>query len=101
MTRRQSDVLGCTESLADLSVLTRQHSQAAAAAQRPAGIPSAAEHDAQVRQLEQTQYSVSKQLNEEQSAMGKKEVELGRWKGEKDEVGKWQVGDEEWSDGKM
>jgi kinetochore protein Spc24 len=82
-------------------VLSRQHSLAASAAQRPAGLPSAAEHDSQVGELEQTQYSVGKQLNEEQANMGKKEVELGRWKSEKEEVGKWEVGDGDWRDGKM
>ncbi|WWD22760.1 hypothetical protein CI109_107253 [Kwoniella shandongensis] len=85
----------------ELRQLSRQHAQATAAAQRPSSHPSAAEHDAQVRSLEQQQYATGKQLNEEQAAVAKKEVELGRWKSEKDEVGKIEVGEGGWADGKI
>jgi len=81
--------------------LTRQHHSAATAAQRPPSHPSPSEHDAQVRSLEQQQYAVGKQLNEEQAAVAKKEVEVGRWKGEKEEVGRKEVGEDGWVDGKM
>jgi hypothetical protein len=42
-----------------------------------------------VRDLEQKQYAAGKALNEEQSAVAKKEVELGRVKAERDEVRRW------------
>lgn len=44
---------------------------------------------------------MGKQLNEEQAAVAKKEVELGKWKNEKEEVGKMEVGESGWADGKM
>jgi len=81
--------------------LTREYNQASAKAQRPANHPSSSEHDTQVRQLEQQQYSVGKQLNEEQAGVAKKEVELGKWKSEKEEIGKVEVGEDGWADGKM
>ncbi|WRT63336.1 uncharacterized protein IL334_000241 [Kwoniella shivajii] len=84
-----------------LRSLSRQHAQASTAAQRPPSHPSATEHDAQVRTLEQQQYATGKQLNEEQAAVAKKEVELGRWKNEKEEVDKLQIGEEDWANGKI
>jgi len=51
--------------------------------------------------LEQEQYATGKKLNEEQVGMSKKEVELGKWKGEKEQVGKWQVGEDDSYDGGM
>jgi kinetochore protein Spc24 len=54
-----------------------------------------------MRTLGAQQSSVGKQLNEEKSGMAKKEAELGRWRGEKEEVGKREVGEEDWVDGKM
>ncbi|WVQ72350.1 hypothetical protein IAR50_001901 [Cryptococcus sp. DSM 104548] len=87
----------------DLRQLSRQLNQAASAAQRPPSHPSPAEHDAQVRSLEQQQYSTGKQLNDEQAAVAKKEVELGKWKLAKEEIGKVEVGEdaESWADGKV
>lgn len=82
-------------------MLTRQHNLAANAAQRPTSHPTPEEHDSQVRTLEQQQYSVGKQLNEEQAGVAKREVELGRWKAEKEEVGKKEIGEDGWADGKM
>ena len=81
--------------------LTRQHHSAAVAAQRPFSHPTPTEHDSQVRSLEQQQYAVGKQLNEEQATVAKKEVELGRWKGEREEVRRKEVGEDGWVDGKM
>ncbi|WVO16048.1 hypothetical protein L204_103713 [Cryptococcus depauperatus] len=72
----------------ELRQLTKQYGQAASAAQRPPSHPSPAEHDAQVHLLEQQQYSAGKQLNEEQTVLSKKEVELGGWKAAKEEVAK-------------
>lgn len=48
-----------------------------------------------MRQLEEQQYATGKALNEEQAGLAKKEIELGRCKGEKEEVGGWTVGEEE------
>ncbi|KAK8844688.1 hypothetical protein IAR55_006537 [Kwoniella newhampshirensis] len=84
-----------------LRQLSRQHAQATVASQRPSSHPTAAEHDAQVRSLEQQQYATGKQLNEEQAAVAKKEVELGKWRNEKEEVGKIEVGEGGWADGKI
>ena len=81
--------------------LSRQHSQAAAAAQRPPSHPSPAEHEANVRSLEQQQFSIAKQLNEEQAAVAKKEVELGKWKTAKEDIEKVEIGEGDWADGKV
>lgn len=81
--------------------LSRQHSQAAAAAQRPPSHPSPAEHEANVRSLEQQQFSIAKQLNEEQAAVAKKEVELGKWKTAKEDIEKVEIGGGDWADGKV
>lgn len=48
-----------------------------------------------MRQLEQQHYATGKALNEEQASLGKKEVELGRCRVEKEEIGDWKVGEEE------
>ncbi|WVQ94270.1 hypothetical protein IAU59_001349 [Kwoniella sp. CBS 9459] len=87
----------------DLRQLSRQLQQASTAAQRPASHPSSADHEAQVRSLEQQQYSTVKQLNEEQGLVGKKEVELGKWRAMKDDVDKIRVGDQDdgWANGKV
>ncbi|OCF34766.1 kinetochore protein Spc24 [Kwoniella heveanensis BCC8398] len=88
----------------DLRQLSRQLQQASTAAQRPASHPSSTEHEAQVRSLEQQQYSTVKQLNEEQGAVAKKEVELSKWRSMKDDVDKIQVEDRKddgWANGKM
>ncbi|AFR92556.1 kinetochore protein Spc24 [Cryptococcus neoformans] len=85
----------------ELRQLSRQHSQAATAAQRPTSHPSPAEHEANVRSLEQQQFSIAKQLNEEQAAVAKKEVELGKWKSAKEEIEKIEIGEGDWADGKV
>ncbi|WVW81398.1 hypothetical protein I302_103390 [Kwoniella bestiolae CBS 10118] len=84
----------------ELRQLSRQLAQASSAAQRPSSHPTAVEHEEQVRQLEQKQYTVGKQLNEEQSLVSKKEVELGKLKLEKQEVEKINIGEEDEDDGK-
>ncbi|KAK1921330.1 hypothetical protein DB88DRAFT_98009 [Papiliotrema laurentii] len=84
----------------DLRQLTRQHAQAVQAAQRPPTHPSLQEHDAQVRTLESKQHHLGKALNEEQVGMTKREGELQRAKGEKEEVEAEEVGDDDWVDGK-
>lgn len=85
----------------ELRALTKQFNAAQQAAQRPPSAPSASEHDAQVRSLEQQQYSIGKQLNEEQAAVGKKEAELGRWRAEKEAVSSVRVGEDDWVDGRL
>nr|ODN87038.1 hypothetical protein L203_03812 [Cryptococcus depauperatus CBS 7841] len=85
----------------ELRQLTKQYGQAASAAQRPPSHPSPAEHDAQVHLLEQQQYSAGKQLNEEQTVLSKKEVELGGWKAAKEEVAKVEVGEDNWENDKV
>ena len=80
--------------------LTRQYDLAVLAAKRPATHPSVAEHDTQVRTLESKQYSLGKALNEEQAGMTKKEAELVRAKVEREEVGKGEIGEDEWIDSK-
>ncbi|WVF66651.1 hypothetical protein IAT40_001392 [Kwoniella sp. CBS 6097] len=88
----------------DLRQLSRQLQQASTEAQRPASHPSSAEHEAQVRSLEQEQYTTMKQLNEEQGLAAKKEVELSKWRAMRDDVDKIQVGeklDDGWANGKI
>ncbi|EIW73247.1 hypothetical protein TREMEDRAFT_25795 [Tremella mesenterica DSM 1558] len=85
----------------DLKALSRQYNAAQQAAQRPSSAPSAAEHDAQVRTLEQQQYATVKQLNEEQASVAKKETELSKWKAEKETVGNIKIGEDDWVDGKI
>lgn len=81
-----------------MAELARTYEQAAAAAKRPEGVPTEAEHHQAVHELEQKQYQASKALSEEQSASGKKEVELGRLRGEKEETARWEVGADDWHD---
>ncbi|WWC67190.1 uncharacterized protein I206_101097 [Kwoniella pini CBS 10737] len=90
----------------ELRQLSRQLTQASAAAQRPSSHPSAAEHDAQVRSFEQQQYSTGKQLNEEQTLVSKREIELGRLKVEREELDNLRIGenkenDDDWTNGKV
>ena len=80
--------------------LTRQYDLAVLAAKRPVTHPSVAEHDTQMRTLESKQYSLGKALNEEQAGMTKKEAELVRAKVEREEVGKGEIGEDEWIDSK-
>lgn len=48
-----------------------------------------------MRELESRHYATGKALNEEQANLGKKELELGKCKAEREEVGGWKVGEEE------
>lgn len=86
----------------DGKALQRDLLAAQKAAKRPDNQPSAKahreEHDRLQHQTEQTR----DQLSQERSSVTDKEVELNRWKGEKEEVGKIEVGDEEhWADGRV
>lgn len=40
-------------------------------------------------------------MNEEQAAVAKKEVELGKWKTAKEDIEKVEVGEGVWADGKV
>ncbi|KAI9634310.1 uncharacterized protein MKK02DRAFT_38986 [Dioszegia hungarica] len=80
---------------AEYRQLQKQHSAAASSALRPSTVPSPSEHNDQMRHLEGQHYSTVKALTEEQATLGKKEVELGRCKSEREEVGGWKVGEEE------
>lgn len=72
------------------------------ASQRPSNQPTSKDHRAEVEKIEHQYTQIAKQLKEEESGVAKKEIELNRWKVEKEEVGKIQVGDEEhWADGKV
>ena len=72
------------------------------ASQRPANQPTSKDHKSEVDKIEHQYTQIGKQLKEEESGVSKKEIELNRWKVEKEEVGKMSVGDEEhWADGKV
>ena len=74
--------------------LTKEYHSAESAAQRPSSHLSASEHDATMRQLEHQQYSLGKQLNEEQNVVAKKEIELGKLKSEREDLGRVEVGED-------
>jgi kinetochore protein Spc24 len=86
--------------IADSTALERDIVQAKSKAQRPSTVPSQAEHDAHVQRLADQQVAVGKQLNEEQTLLGKKEIELGEWKAERENIEKVDVGASEWVDGR-
>jgi kinetochore protein Spc24 len=81
--------------------LTRQHTLASQAAQRPKTQPTPQEHNTEVRRLEQEQYTTGKQLNEEEKNLTKKESELIKWKSDKEEVAQREVGQDDWANGGM
>ena len=60
------------------------------------------QHKTEVEHIEQLYTQTAKQLKEEEAAVAKKELELSRWKAEREEVAKMTVGDEDgWADGKV
>jgi hypothetical protein len=72
------------------------------AALRPDNQPSAKAHQQEHSRLQHQVEQTSEQLSEERSAVTDKEVELNRWREDKEEVSKIQVGDEEqWADGRV
>jgi kinetochore protein Spc24 len=69
---------------------------------RPANQPTEMAHNAEVDRLERDYTQCGKQLKEEEAGVSRKQSELSRWKVDKEEVGKIQVGDEgAWADGKV
>lgn len=53
------------------------------------------EHEASVHALEQQQLSTGKQVNEERARVAKKELEMGSWKTQREEVRGMSVGEGE------
>jgi hypothetical protein len=71
-------------------------------AQRPPNQPTSEAHKTEVEQIERQSSQITKQLKEEQMQITNREAELNKWRAEKEEVGKLEVGDEgEWADGKV
>jgi hypothetical protein len=69
---------------------------------RPQNQPTPEGHLAEVDRLEKEYAQSGKQLAEAEGSVSKKQSELSRWKVEKEEVGKLEVGDEgAWADGKV
>ena len=69
---------------------------------RPQNQPTPEGHLAEVDRLEREYAQSGKQLSEAEAGVSKKQSELGRWKVEKEEVGRMEVGDERaWADGKV
>jgi hypothetical protein len=69
---------------------------------RPQNQPTQEAHLAEVERLEREHSQSGKQLVEAEGSVTKKQSELSRWRVEKEEVGKLEVGDEgAWADGKV
>ena len=82
--------------------MTTELEKARRAAQRPSNQPTSYEHKAELDALENQRTQVGKQLKQEEANVTKKEAELTKWKSEKEEVEKLQVGDEgDWANGKV
>jgi hypothetical protein len=81
--------------MTDVTELLAVHKQAEASARRPPTVPTLQEHEAAVHALEQQRMSTGKQVNEEQTRVAKKEVDLGQWRGKREEVAGVTVGEGE------
>ena len=69
---------------------------------RPQNQPTQEAHFAEVERLEREHSQSGRQLVEAEGSVSKKQSELSRWRVEKEEVGKLEVGDEgAWADGKV
>lgn len=69
---------------------------------RPQNQPTEEAHLAEVERLEREYAQSGKQLQEAQGSVSKKQSELSRWRVEKEEVGRLEVGDEgAWADGRV
>jgi hypothetical protein len=69
---------------------------------RPQNQPTQEAHLAEVERLEREHSQSGRQLVEAEGSVTKKQSELSRWRVEKEEVGKLEVGDEgAWADGKV
>lgn len=70
----------------ELEALEAALQRARAAAQRPAGTPSAEEHEAAMRRLTEEQYTAHKSLNEEEAQTSRCDGELARLRAEREDV---------------
>lgn len=77
----------------ELETLQATLQRARAAAQRPAGTPSAEEHEASVRRLTEEQYAAHKSLNEEEAQTSRHDGELARLRAEREDVKQLRVED--------
>lgn len=73
--------------------LLAELARAREAAQRPAGTPSAEEHEATVHRLTQEQYAARKSLNEEEAQTSRCDGQLARLRSEREEVRQLRVED--------
>lgn len=84
------------------TALERDLKEAQQAAERPANQPTTLQHRTEVEHIEQVYTQTAKLLKEEEAAVARKELELSRWKTDREEVAKMTVGDEDgWADGKV
>ena len=87
---------------ADEEALMKDLKKAKLDALRPQNQPTQEAHLAEVERLEREHSQSGKQLVEAEGSVTKKQSELSRWRVEKEEVGKLEVGDEgAWADGKV
>jgi hypothetical protein len=87
---------------ADEGALMKDLKKAKLDALRPQNQPTQEAHLAEVERLEREHSQSGKQLVEAEGSVTKKQSELSRWRVEKEEVGKLEVGDEgAWADGKV
>jgi hypothetical protein len=87
---------------ADEIALMKDLKKAKLDALRPQNQPTQEAHLAEVERLEREHSQSGKQLVEAEGSVTKKQSELSRWRVEKEEVGKLEVGDEgAWADGKV
>jgi len=87
---------------ADKIALMKDLKKAKLDALRPQNQPTQEAHLAEVERLEREHSQSGRQLVEAEGSVSKKQSELSRWRVEKEEVGKLEVGDEgAWADGKV
>jgi hypothetical protein len=87
---------------ADEIALMKDLKKAKLDALRPQNQPTQEAQLAEVERLEREHSQSGKQLVEAEGSVTKKQSELSRWRVEKEEVGKLEVGDEgAWADGKV
>lgn len=87
---------------ADEEALMKDLKKAKLDALRPQNQPTQEAHLAEVERIEREHSQSGKQLVEAEGSVSKKQSELSRWRVEKEEVGKLEVGDEgAWADGKV
>lgn len=83
-----------------MTALQRELESAKHKALRPPSVQTTDQHNASIRKLDNHQLSTSKALRNEQETVAKKEAELQRLKGEREEVERRDVGEEGYMDPK-